>query len=353
MPGRAITQVCPQCEMPLVLPASFVGKTVPCSRCGHSVLVGGPDLPPPPALPVGLPPSGVPSALPGARPVPPHLANKLGMPLAVPPNPPGPPPPAPTPPHLQKAALAANPMSPAASAAPAADEATEEQPEPRSCLLSGCYVVGVAMFVLAGILGAALATVWISRQWQQPVANNGEEPGETIRGKKIRKKDYKDSSKNAITYSGVTVRIDKVQVGKVDFRSKGEILQTATPNYLIINVNVKNKNREEPVEYHSWYDNRFEDDAGNKQDVELIDDNGVELKLFRIPEAENVERHSKSDASLPMGDDITDSLIFKLPEGYLDEPIPAQYLKLPMVAVGETKDFLFYIPIIMIERRDK
>lgn len=234
----------------------------------------------------------------------------------------------------------------------AEDDLADEAPESRSCFLTACFTLGIAMIVVAGVLGVALLSVWIARQWQTPVvATNGED--ESPRDKKINVRDYTNASRRAITFAGVTVRIDKVQVGKVDYRSKGEILQTATPNYLVININVKNKDRAEPVEYRSWYDHQFEDDVGNRQDVELIDDNGVDLKVFRVPGAEHVERHVKSDASLPTGDDITDSLVFKLPEGYLDEPIPALYLKLPMVAVGNEGDYRFHIPMIMIDRRDK
>jgi hypothetical protein len=66
-----------------------------------------------------------------------------------------------------------------------------------------------------------------------------------------------------------------------------------------------------------------------------------------------VERHSKSEAELPLGDDITDSLVFKLPDGYIEEPIPALYLKLPVAAVGDRGFYRLHIPITMIVRRDK
>jgi hypothetical protein len=229
-------------------------------------------------------------------------------------------------------------------------EQDTEAPQRRSCFMTGCLAVGVGTIVLASILSVVLLSVLISRRWRPPV-DNGQ--GERPTGPQIDKSLYKDASKVSHNLAGVAVRIDRAEVGKVDFRSKGEILQTATPNYLILNINVRNKSRTEPVLYQSWYDNEFQSDSGETQDVELVDDNGVVLPLFRVPEAENVERHSKSEIELPLGDDVTDSLVFKLPDGYIEEPIPALYLKLPVAAVGDRGFYRLYIPITMIVRRDK
>ena len=321
--ARAITQVCSQCQMPLVLPASFAGKTVPCSRCGHAVLVAGGEASPETVV---LPPA--------AQPIPR--------------------PPVPRPPHLERKESAGSLMMPVEAEAAEADLAEEEAPQPRSCFLTGCLMVGIASLALSAVLGVALLSVWLVQRW--PAATDGGE-GQPAAGSpralKINKREYRDASRRAITHAGVTVRIDRAAVGRVDYRSKGEILQTATPNYLIVNVNVKNKSRAEPVEYQSWYDNEFENDTGERQDVHLVDENGVELKLFRVPGAENVERHGLSSAQLPPGDDLTDSLVFKLPEDYLDEPIPPLYLKLPVAAVGDTGDYHFLIPGLMVVRRDR
>jgi hypothetical protein len=252
---------------------------------------------------------------------------------------------------LQKAA--ANPQAALAPAEVASEELSaesESETEPRSCLAQGCLLMGIGSFVLAIILGASILTVQGIRWWQEnQIATNFEEEPTA----KINKLDYVDASHKAIRYADISVRIDKVEVGKVDFRSKGEILQTATPHYLIINVNVMNKERAEPVTYKSWYENVFEDDAGNRQDVRLRDENGVEWKVFLVPGADTVEKHSKDEFSLPQGDDVTDSLVFRLPERYVGEPIPPLYLDLPGVAVGETTWFRFYIPLTRINRRDK
>jgi hypothetical protein len=170
---------------------------------------------------------------------------------------------------------------------------------------------------------------------------------------KFDKRKYTDASRKAITRDGVTVRIDQVQLGKVDFRSKGEVLQTTAPHYLIVTVMVKNKTRSEPVVYQSWYDHQFEDDQGNRQDVELQDDNGRRWSVFAVPDADKVERHIKSEVSLSTDDEIADSLIFKLPQQYIDEPIPPLYLSLPGAAVGDDGVYRFYLPAVMVTRRDK
>lgn len=310
MSPRAITQVCPQCAMPMVLPLSYVGKTIACSRCGHAVLVSGPDAP------VVAPSEALPQPV-----LPPQLnTGDASPPAALPPF------------EVEG--------SPAAA------------PRGRSCLTSGCLTVVSAALVLAGVVGVALLMVYLG-QLMPPSSNAEGEPEESPPARKFNKREYTDASRKAITIAGVTVRIDKVQLGKVDYRSNGEILQTATPHYLIVTVNVKNKERDEPVTYQSWYDHEFEDDAGHRQDVELRDGNGVHWTVFRVPRAENVERHITSETSLPLGDDITDSLVFKLPEEYVDEPIPPLYLKLPAAAVGDDRTYRFHLPAIMVDRRDR
>lgn len=272
--------------MPLVLPASFAGKTVPCSRCGHAVVVSVAEPPPPQSV---------------------------------------------VPPHLEQLAANASPV--------VVEQDVELEPAPRrSCLFTGCITIAVATVALAGAVGVALLTVYLSGSQQPPVTVDPD-PDTTLN-----KRDYTDASRRAKTIGGVTVRVDKVQVGKVDYRSKGEILQTATPHYLIVNVNVKNKERDEPVEYQSWYD---------EPAVELLDENGRDWKQFPVPGADNVERHVTSRVELSQADDITDSLIFRLPEEYHDEPIPPLYLKLPGTAVGHDRPYRFHLPAIMVDRRDK
>jgi hypothetical protein len=212
----------------------------------------------------------------------------------------------------------------------------------------------IASIVVGSVVCIALVTVQIVH-WKQSASHGSDgDPDQTDEaGKKLNKREYTDASRKALTIAGVTVRIDKVSVGRIDYRSKGEILQSATPHYLVVNINVKNKSRGEPVKFQSWYDHEFEDDEGHHQDVELQDDNGVHWQVFRVPGAENVERHVKSDAQLPPGDDLTDSLVFKLPDVYIDEPIPPLYLKLPAAAIGDSGVYRMHLPSIMIDRRDK
>lgn len=309
MPPRAITQVCPQCEMPLVLPVSFIGKTIACSRCGHTVLVSGPaeaSAPSPEA------------AVPDVRP-----------------------------PHLREAAAGAAPI--AVDVDDTVDQPSH-QPQRRSCLYSGCMTIIVAALVLTAIVGMAVGAVYLAT-WDRRsmVTLDGMEQSDG----KFDKRKYTDASRKAITRDGVTVRIDAVQLGKVDFRSKGEVLQTATPHYLIVNVTVKNKTRSEPVLYQSWYDHQFEDDEGNRQDIELHDDNARHWEVFTVPEADKVERHHKSEVSLSTDDETIDSLVFKMPDEYIDEPIPPLYLQLPGAAVGDSGVFRFHLPQIMVQRRDR
>jgi hypothetical protein len=297
--------------MPLVLPASFAGKTIACSRCGHAVLVSDPTA---------------------AAPATSHLVS---------------------PPHLS--AGRDSPLLPAVAVAgdiePAEEDEPDEAPRKRSCLVSGCLTLVVAALSVAAVVGVALLTVYLVQWKQTGPATDGDEGSQTRR---INKREYTDASRKALTIDGVTVRIDKVQVGKVDFRSKGEILQSKTPHYLIVNVSVKNKSRSEPVLYQSWYDQKFEDDQGQSYDVELQDDNGRPWSVFAVPDADKVEQHFKSEASLPTDDEIIDSLIFKLPEEYVDEPIPPLFLALPGAAVGNPGEhYRFKLPAIMIDRRDR
>jgi hypothetical protein len=325
MPGRAITQICPQCQMPLVLPATFVGKSVPCTRCGASVQVGdaAPALSKATALPVDV--------------VPPHLAAKGGGAI---------PPPAasfdPRPPHLQ--AATADPM--AADGAVEADDVAASRP----AWLVGCYVVSIMLIV--GVTGMAIivAATLVARGWSRPAAG---ENGDLAAGqRRLNPADYTDASRKSVTYSGLLVRIDRVEVGKVRYRSRGEVLETATPNYLMVTLTVKNRSLPEPIEYKSWHSYTFGDDEEGYDAVELLDDSGRELPLFQIPGADTVERHIASDVTLALEEETRDTLVFKLPDGYLDDPIPPLYLSLPAAAFGNTGMFRFHIPATMIVRRE-
>lgn len=302
MPPRAITQVCPQCAMPLVLPASFAGKTIACSRCGHAVLVSDPGA----------------AALPITQPA--------------------------LPPHLQAAVVADG-------AAPLKLGKPSKAPRKRSCLASGCTTVVVAVLVLAAVGSLAVGAVYLVTWDNRPMMLDGmdsQQDGKPGRG------NYTDASRKAITIDGVTVRIDKAQVGRVDFRSQGKVRQTTTPHYLIVNVNVKNKSRSAAVLYQSWYDHEFKDDQGHSEDVELQDENGRRWEVFVMPEADTVERHVKPEVSLATGDETIDSLIFELPEQYVDEPLPPLFLALPGAAVGSAgKYYRFQLPGPMIDRRER
>jgi hypothetical protein len=248
------------------------------------------------------------------------------------------------PPHLREAG-----GEPAPLAIDIRQTSGEVGPQRRSCLYSGCITILVATLVLSAVVGIAVGAVYLvtwdrrSMVTLDPMEQEG----------RFDKQKYVDASRKAITRDGVTVRIDAVQLGKVDFRSKGELLQTTTLHYLIVNVAVKNKTRNGAVVYQSWYDHQFEDDAGNRQDIELLDDNRRHWEIFIIPDADKVERHVKSEFSLSTDDEITDSLVFKLPDEYIDEPIPPLYLQLPGAAVGDGGVFRFHLPQIMVDRRDR
>jgi hypothetical protein len=318
--------------MPLVLPATFAGKTVACSRCGHAVLVSDPGAQAQPVLP-------------------PHLLAGRGSPL-MPPPPPESPAPDPRPPHLDKPARVDAAIEIATAAVPQIEDRPAEAPRKRSCLASACLMVVVAALSLTAVAGLALGVVYLA--WllpRSPAIAEARDPSAS--GNEFNKRDYIDASRRARTIDGVTVRIDAAQVGKADFRSKGEILQTAKPHYLIVSVNVKNKNRTEPVTYRSWYSHKFEDNQGNRQDVELRDDTGRSWELFLIPDADTVERHVKDEVSLPTEDEFTDSLVFKLPEECIDEPIPPLYLQLPGAAVGNDSVYRLHLPSTMVTRRDR
>jgi hypothetical protein len=205
----------------------------------------------------------------------------------------------------------------------------------------------------SAVVGVVLLAGWLIRQQGNANTESADGgPSGTSRRAPIDKREYTNASRKSVARSGALVRIDDVAVGKVHYRSKGEIMETATPNYLMITLNVKNKSRTEPVEYQSWYSYEFEDEEEGPQRVELVDDNGVELELFPIPGADNVERHFRSDYSLPLDDDVYDTLVFQLPDDYLDNPVPPLYLKLPAAAIGDKGHFRFHIPGTMIERRD-
>jgi hypothetical protein len=347
MTGQAITQICPQCQMPLVLPAAYAGKSVSCSRCGNTVQVAatpaGAELPPTVAAPAPV--------------LPPHLAAQLGQSA-------GPMAPfsaamaaGPRPPHLADVAATQLPPGEPAAAAPLLQSEGPRSSRPRkrkSRSFLGYYLVAAAVLVLAA-LGMAIYSGKLPLP--QLATNSAEEDpggsaGTGTAGTKRSRKDYTDASRKSVAYSGVAVRLSRVEVGRVRYRSRGKILATETGDYLMITFNVKNKGRAEPVEYQSWYSYKFEDDEEGPQLVELVDENDVALELFPIPEVERVESHGPSDTTLPPGDDMNDTLVFKLPPGYREKPAVSLYLRLPAAAVGDTGYFRFHIPASMVERRD-
>jgi hypothetical protein len=261
------------------------------------------------------------------------------------------------PPHL-KSASGSTTKNPQASVA--------EAEEPKSSGWGRGCLAAAALAILTLSVAATLAVAVFVLQRQQRSATDGTSTHHPPHRRSVADKaNYIDATRKAAVLSGVSVRVDRAEAGKVHYRSKGEILETATKNYLVLTLNVKNRSRSEPVDYRSWYDNRFtaadDDESGEEiqhsapaetDDVQLIDENDVELTLFRIPGAENVERHAVSEVSLPPGDDIADTLVFKLPDGYLDEPIPTLYLRLPVAAVGDEGFFKLKLPGAMVFRRD-
>ncbi len=350
MPGRAITQVCPQCQMPLVLPASFAGRKIPCTRCGSEVLVREAPVAgePTPTAKVTNPPAT--TSVPA---MPPQVATRWAMeepPEVAPPVPR----PDPKPPHLQAsgAKVATNSKrteKPVESEAE--EEETEEPPQPRSPLVVGCLLLSMLSMAATAVLAVVLLVVWIAQFNGTRVATP--EPETPLQRRALDKRLYTNAAKKSALYSGVLVRIDRAEVGKVRYRSKGEILETSTPYYLMITLNVKNKSRAEPFEYQSWYSYEFQDEGEEQgEKMELIDENGRDLPFFPIPGAENVERHLSSSSLLPPGDDTYDTLVFKLDSDYLDQPIPDLYLTLPLAAVADRGEFRFLIPGSMVQRRD-
>jgi hypothetical protein len=227
-----------------------------------------------------------------------------------------------------------------------------EAPAGRSCLATALLLFMLVALASTAVVGVVLLVGWAGRQGKNGHATNAEDGGPPVQRLLINKREYTNASRKSVARSGVLVRIDDVAVGKVNYRSKGEILQTATPNYLMITLNVKNKSRTEPVQYQSWYSYEFKDEAKGPQTVELPDEDGKRLDLFPIPGADTVERHIRSDITLPFDDEIYDTLVFKLPDDYLDNPVPPLYLKLPAAAIGDEGNYQFHIPGTMIERRD-
>jgi len=307
----AITQLCPHCQMPLVLPATYAGRTVACGRCGAAIVVMGGEAAPATGASL-LPPSAGPI-------LPPQAAG------------------------------ATDPLASIAESTPLVRRVRR----PRSCFATGCLVVGIVSLAAAAIVGIVLVAAWLPGL-PRPKRASGPDMIPRGAGKQpIDKREYTDASRKAVNYAGVLVRVDRVEAGKVFYRSKRQNLQTATPNYLIINLNIQNKSRAEPVEYLSWYDNQFVTGDGEPLDLELVDEDGVTLEVFPIAEAENVERHGVSSSLLPRGDDTNDSLVFKLPDDYPSDPFPSLYLKLPVAAVGDEGFFKFHIPGEMVRRREE
>lgn len=335
MPGQAITQVCPQCQMPLVLPASFLGKTVPCSRCGREVLVESNGKPVPQGT-FPVPPTALA----------PHLVG--GAPLAV------------RPPHLDRQDRSAG--SPAPAPVQPQDLAIEtptagpRRRRSRSWFVAGCLLLGVLAVCSAAIVGLVLAGAWFVTPLDRPATTPGEgalaDTTDEAGDLPAKTADYTNAARKSIAYTGVLVRVDNVQVGKVDYRAEREFFRTETPDYLIVTLSVKNKDRGRDVEYRSWYSYQFEDDEEGPQQVELLDEDGLALEVFPIKDAEIVERHRASDLAIEPGEEIADSVVFKLPPDYIDDAIPPLYLKLPAAAIGEKGHFRFYIPGTMIERRE-
>jgi hypothetical protein len=217
------------------------------------------------------------------------------------------------------------------------------------------YAIGLLLAVALTGGGIFVLSKVVSKQSTGDDPGDPNQPvliGDAAGQAKLDRRDFTDASRKTATHSGIVVKINEVEIGKARFRSKGMNQETATPNYLMITFNVKNKSRAEPVEYMSWYSYKFEDDEAGAQVVQLTDENGVELDVFPIPGAERVETHGPSNMRLPQGDDANDTLVFQLPDGYADEPIPGLFLQLPAAGVGIPGYFRFYIPAEMVKRRE-
>lgn len=336
MPAQAITQFCPQCQMALVLPVTYAGRKVPCSRCGTEVLIQLPVASP-------LPPARAVSQAPVV--LPPHLAGANVVPE---PNAPVPGSQGHRPPHLQGTAAGNETALPF----PKSADGHRVRRKTRSWLGTAMLTLGVAALASTLILGIVILAAWWGELNTAEDDGSGEEPPE-VAAAKIDKSQYTNAQKKSASVAGMLVRIDRVAVGKVHYRSKGEIFETSTPNYLMITLNIKNKSHTDPVEYQSWYTFEFEDEGDDgPQPMKLIDENGVEIEIFPIPGADSVERHVVSSTKLETGDDAYDTLVFKLDPEYLENPVPSLYLTLPAAAVGQPGTFRFHIPGAMVQRRE-
>lgn len=315
MAGRAITQLCPRCQMPLVVPDTFVGRTATCSRCLLEFTV------------VGTSPGQAKVAMP-VGPKPPHLASRWSE----------------------------EPKEPVA-----ADKAVERDTPDEGPVVQGWpwWLLGCAslLVILAVSIVILLAVfVFVSSSWNSPFSGQPEPLTETKIDPAFdfvaqnANNQWWDAKKSTMTVAGVMVRVDAVEIGSVRHSSKGVNLETPNDNYLMITVVIKNKGRVEPVAYKSWYSYEF-DEEGLKRSAQLIDRNGVKLPLFPIPGSERVERHVASDVTLPRGDETIDTLVFKLSEDYADERPQDMRLSLPAAAIEDDGFYQFFIPADMIERR--
>jgi hypothetical protein len=319
--GNQLHLVCSRCQLPLVVPVHFLGQVVTCSRCGLPLTVV--STPQPPAVPSTSPPRAF---------------------IAAPPLPPPVPLPPPPPP--------ANPTT-----AEAEEEAWEEEPpQPRNGLVFGCLLALLFLGILGGVVGAVVIGVLLFRS--EPSTSDiattppAQEiaPANDLPPERLQANDsfwWTDASARALTFSGISVRIDRVAFSNPRFQSRDEILST-NEDYLLVSLTVTNQSKRD-VTYKSWYSYRFEDEAGQGAlAAELIDDQDRRFELFPIPGADRVEKHIHSEYYIAQDDAISDTLVFKLPANYPRDSKRSLKLSLPAAAFELNDVYRFKIPAYMI-----
>jgi len=146
---------------------------------------------------------------------------------------------------------------------------------------------------------------------------------------------------------GVSVRIDRVEIGDVRVKDGANTVQVANGPFLQVRVEVKNHKRG-VVDYRTWWNQTFS--GGDSIPMATLKDNaGREYPMATLDGAKSVQG-TITVASIEKGKSITDTIIFDIPSG--QNPAGAAYLQLELPAAAHSGfgNHRFQIPGTMINQ---
>ena len=305
----AINVTCPRCGAVSAVPAALVGRACTCPQCRLMF------LPPRPAQ----------VSAPVAGPVPPHLLAQSASPMA----------PA-TPPEL--------PASPPA--------------KKQSALFSSGTWLELVLFVLitAVVVGGG-GLAWLYWKGKIVLAGKAEpekehaQNAEPARPERVEEvvdagpPRWSDAREVSLLLRGLKLRVENAEFGEILAKDdEHHVIPTDGQKYLAVFVTVKNVGQE-PVEYHSWYAH-----GGRtlpKLQPTLTDGAGHTFPLKKFTGVAQIKGHTPS-AKLARGDEISDVIIFHVPDDVPRDEVQFLRLKLPAFATGGEGFFRFEMPRSMV-----